>query len=237
MPYLRPTYALITLISAAYLFSVGCSQPHVGLSAGQFTGLHPLRSQVASQNSESRAPAPAIDFKVAGKVPAIKQPESMACWATAATIMISWKERKEYEIEEVVARAGKKYLAFYEANTGIDGEDKAEFLSALNLRAEAPQTFTVKGWLWLLQNYGPLWVTSEDKQGSKFSVHARIVIAISGDGSIENTYLTIIDPQDGSEYRENIDEFTRKYENVGRTDLDIRKIDPQKDLRPQMVHF
>jgi papain like cysteine protease AvrRpt2 len=211
----------------------------VNLLMTSFSGNNSTASNVlASRNVQEtqKKPASKIDFKV-GYVPVIKQPESMACWATAATIMVSWKENKTYNIEDVLARAGDKYRALYEANLGIEGEEKKQFLSSLNLRAEAPQTFTIKGWLWLLQTYGPLWVTSEDRQGKKFSVHARIVTAIKGDESIENTFLTIIDPQDGSEYTEDINEFTRKYENVARVDLGIHETDPQKDLRPQIVHF
>jgi Papain-like cysteine protease AvrRpt2 len=225
----------ITMLNKTLIFAAFYLTLLSGFSQNHSTASHVLVPGNNVQETQKK-PATKIDFKV-GSVPLIKQPESMACWATAATIMVSWKENKTYNIEEVLARAGDKYLALYEANQGIDGEEKRRFLSSLKLRAEAPQTFTVKGWLWLLQTYGPLWVTSEDRQGKKFSVHARIVTGITGDESIENTFLTIIDPQDGSEYTENINEFTRKYENVARTDLGIRETDPQTDLRPQIVHF
>jgi hypothetical protein len=68
-------------------------------------------------------------------------------------------------------------------------------------------------------------------------VHARIITAITGDGSVDGTFLSIIDPEGGRRYRENITLFTQRFEAVARADLAARREGSAVDLAPQIVHF
>ena len=191
---------------------------HSSLSANRFTG----------ENSRK------IDFTVPGTIPKYSQPKYMDCWATAATIMVSWKEGKAYRIEEVVSRAGTRYLEIYHRDSGLDASDKPAFLAALKLRAEAPQTFTLKGWLGLLQDHGLLWVTTIAGDDA----HALIIKGMSGDGSYDGTRFSVIDPLGAREYTLSLTELIKKYEDLGWADLNYREDGhPEHDLRPQVVHF
>jgi hypothetical protein len=178
-----------------------------------------------------------IDFTVPGEVPALAQPNTMACWATAATMLMAWKEGRRLRIESVVDRAGAPFRTRYDQNTGLPPEEKPAFLRALGLRTEPPQNLSVDGWPVFLKEHGVLWLTTQDRKGRPFSVHARLVRGITGDGSVDGTFLSIIDPEDGRAYRESIMEFTRKYEAVARQDLKLREENPEIDLAPQIIHW
>jgi hypothetical protein len=175
--------------------------------------------------------AETVDFDVAGKVPAIQQPSSSTCWAAAATIMYSWKSENVLPIGTVMAKAGSDYVSKVAANDGLSGAEKPFFLKTLGLKLGAPQSYAAAGWKSMLQNYGPLWVTSNEG-GKAFSVHARIVVGIHGDGSSDATFLKIVDPADASVSSESMATFIKKFEDVAKVD-----VGSGADLRPQVVHF
>jgi hypothetical protein len=127
-------------------------------------------------------------------------------------------------------KAGIVYEQKFQNRDGLLGTDKPALLDALGLKAEAPQTYTVAGWVYLLKSNGPLWITTDEDPSKEFSIHARILRSIAGDGTPEATFLTFVDPFTGEEETENVKLFTQKFEAVA-------KADEAKDLRPQVVHY
>jgi hypothetical protein len=191
---------------------------------------------LAANPSRTASSGSRIDFTVAGRLPLIKQPDKMSCWATVATMMASWRDKKQYQIEEVIERAGPQYLQIFITERGLDASEKVPFLRAMGLRSEAPQSFTVEGWLSLLQNYGPLWVTTqlrrENPEEEKFSVHATILIGMYEETKGNELYTRIIDPETGKQYNEKFIDFVRRYENIAREDIEMGT-----DFQPQVIHF
>lgn len=191
---------------------------------------------IALASTPSPSPRVRIDYTIAGRVPILKQPDEMSCWATVATMLVSWRDNKQYQIEEVIDRAGPQYLQVFLSGQGLDPSKKSGFLSAIGLKSEAPQSFTVEGWLSLLKNHGPLWVTTQlrrDKpEEEKFSVHARILIGLYEDAQSYELYAKVIDPESGKQYDEKFTDFVRRYENVAREDLEM-----ETDFQPQVIHF
>lgn len=177
-------------------------------------------------------PADAIDYTVSGTVVALAQPTDQTCWATAATILVSWKEMRSLAISDVMDRAGPAYRTKFDNNQGISGAEKPDFLNSLGLQSEGPQNYTVQGWLSLLKQFGPLWVTTNEGSAQAYSPHARVLKGMFGDGSPDATFLKIVDPAGGTEYSESITTFTKKFEDIARQDLG-----DGADLRPQVVHF
>src|SRR2546423_4886769 len=177
-----------------------------------------------------------INYTIPGKMQVLKQPNQMACWATVATMLASWKEGKPLEIEEVLKRADSKYLGYFQAGKGLEAKEKNVFLKAMGLRAEQPQNFTPKGWLDLLQSYGPLWVTSQLRRNKmeeeRFSVHARILIGMYDDLQGSELYLRVVDPEAGKQYDEKFEDFFRRYENIARENLET-----DTEFQPQVIHF
>lgn len=171
-----------------------------------------------------------IEYTVPGIVEAIQQPSGMTCWATAATMMQSWRNDASYTIEAVMDSAGPAYRAKFDADDGLGAGEKPMFLRRLGLRSEVPMSYTIQGWERLLRQYGALWVTTAE--GANFSIHARIIAGIRGDETADGTTFSIVDPADGQRHTETITDFVRKFEDVARQDLGHRG-----ELRPQVVHY
>jgi hypothetical protein len=143
-------------------------------------------------------------------------------------MLVSWRRQQSLSIETALGTVGQRWVDLFKADTGLMGPDKPTFLSAAGLIAEPPQNFSIEGWEQLLRKYGPVWVTTDEAPGLPWAIHARVITAIRGDGSAENTFFTIVDPAGGRQYQESIATFIPKYEEeVIRTGY----------MRIQVVHW
>jgi hypothetical protein len=186
-----------------------------------------------------------IEARASGIVPPIRQPNDMACWATVTTMMHSWKQNRSLEITTVLKTIGQRYVDIFNNNDGLDAADKPAFLQAAGLKAEAPQNYTAEGWAKLIRAHGPLWVTTNEGvlsartncASNKFAIHARVLTAISGDGTGAGTSLIVVDPADGKVHSgESLLTFAKRFEDVAR--IDTQKCgNLDADLRPQVVHY
>ena len=166
-----------------------------------------------------------IDAKSAGNVPAIKQPNDMACWATAGTMMLSWKESKTLEIKDVVARAGQKFSDIFNAQKGVSGIQLNEFNRAIGMYMETPQNYTVAGWQNLIDTHGPLSVGTALGGGA----HVWVITGIHGDGTPNGTFFSINDPWTGGTTSQSVDTFQSNFEEIARRN--------GSSLNPQVGHF
>jgi papain like cysteine protease AvrRpt2 len=181
---------------------------------------------------ETTRQATLIDARAGGTIPVLKQPTSMTCWATVATMLYSWKNNRSDSIPSTLGKIGSTYLELFKRNQGLSSSDKAGFLFSMGLKAEAPQNYTAEGWAALIRQHGPLWVTTNEGTQKSFSIHARVMSAIFGDGSASGTSVIVYDPADGQVHTETFGIFARKFEDVARGDLG-----GAGDLRPQVVHY
>jgi hypothetical protein len=176
---------------------------------------------------EAEEGAGTFKYDAPGIVPIIPQPSINTCWAAVSTMMVSWRDQKSYEIKTVMDMAGTIYRTKFETNKKLSSSEKNLFLPALGLVGELPMSYTVDGLLYLLRAYGPLWATTDEKPGAGFSIHARIITGMYGDGTIDGTKLRIIDPSGGRQYTESFLAFTKKFEEVAATG----------PIMIQIVHF
>lgn len=199
----------------------------------------PANAAPAVSVSPAPAPAPpgpaiakaasAVNYRIPGLLVPLKQPSGMTCWATVTTMMMQWREQASMTIETAMGRIGSAYLTKFQNNQGLLGSEKVPFLTAAGLTYQHPQSRSVAGWEALLRNYGPLWVTTDENPGAGFSIHARIMVCIRGDGSADGTTMEFVDPARGSSYAEKFGVFLEKYEAEAR--------DPKRPLRIQIVHW
>jgi len=205
---------------------------------------------VKQRTAQTPAPPEGVKayYRVRGTVPRVLQDGGYDCWAAAAAMMLSWRDQVEYTKAEVARLAGPEFVRLLEAKGqgGIEASAKGEFLKRLGLTAEAPQTFTARGLRELLQEHGPLWVTVNQGDGNDpyfVLPHARVIVAIDGDGTPEGTFVTYLDPAGFAERpRVSLQEFTETFETVAKGDL-IKARDaapeqqPAQPFRPQILHF
>ncbi len=174
-----------------------------------------------------------FDYNVPGLVPILAQPSSMTCWATVATMMISWRDKQSRSIQSVMDMAGPQYRAKFDNpnldKQGLLSNEKIAFLGTLGMSGEPPMSYTVSGIRSLLQTYGPLWVTTDEDPTEQFSIHARIITGIFGDETTDGTFLRINDPAGGRQYTESYQTFVEKFESEA--------LDKKRPFRIQVAHF
>jgi hypothetical protein len=175
-----------------------------------------------------------IDLQIEGRLLPLKQPEnSNLCWAFVATILFNWKKNRSASVEEVMTVAGQEFLDLFTSNQGLKGQDKSRFLQALGLVSEPPMSFSVQGFEQLLQAHGPLWITTDEDPSENFSVHARVLIGLRGDGTPENTTAIFLDTDPRAEDRpESVADLQAKM-----TELAIGDSSGGGAFRAQVVHF
>ena len=175
-------------------------------------GLSALVSRWLARAASKAHAFGAVDYAVPGVFGPMAQPSGNACWATVFTMLVSWRRQQSLTIETALGTVGQRWVDLFRADTGLPGSDKSAFLAAAGMIAEPPQSYSVEGWEQLLRNYGPVWVTTDEAPGRAWAIHARVITAISGDGTPERTFFTIVDPAGGRTYQESIAVFIPKYE-------------------------
>jgi hypothetical protein len=160
----------------------------------------------------------AVSYTVPGLVAPEAQPSGWTCWATVYTMLLNWKTGSSHSIEQAVGAIGAQYAEKVRRDrqqpshiNGLGAAEKNAFLQGSGIQWEYPQSLSIDGWLGLLQNYGPIWVTTDEDLSQSGGIHARIMKGIQGDGTPTGTNLQIIDPAGGREYLERFDAFERKY--------------------------
>jgi hypothetical protein len=95
-------------------------------------------------------------------------------------------------------------------------------------------SFSVQGFERLLQAHGPLWITADEDPSANFSVHARVLIGLRGDGTPENTqaYFLDTDPNAPSPDSESVAELQEKLAQLAIGDANATGV-----FRAQVVHY
>lgn len=165
-------------------------------------------------------------------IPAMRQENAKACWATAATMMLAWKLNRTLSVVDALATAGDIYVEKFSKKEGLAASEKEDFIRALGLIGEPPANFLLETYIDWLKNFGPLWVTIDAaKAEGSFSPHAKILKKItrlkSTDG--DKVFMIFNNPGTGSEERQPFSEFLTSFEQMVQ--------DNTGDLFIQVVHF
>lgn len=121
------------------------------------------------------------------EVQSIAQPTDVSCWATAAAMVLGWRDRMSLTPETVASISGRTTA------TGLDPAQGGQFASEIGLTYEHPQSYTIDGFRQMLEAHGPLWVGAAVP-----GLHAIVVTGMYSDGAADgsDTYLRITDPWD-----------------------------------------
>lgn len=164
-------------------------------------------------------------MKILHNVTPIGQPSDMSCWAAATTMLVNWKLGIPRSIADVVAQAGPRFSAIYEASfavppKGIGRDEEKPFYAALGLKVFQGENYTIAGWFDLLTKHGPISITVDADPGSN-SIHALILIGLDGDGSAAQTITSYIDPGDAARHDVMFADFVRLYEGSAHWPLQV----------------
>jgi len=157
---------------------------------------------------------PVIDTVISG-VPAVNQVKSKGCWAAAVTMLRSFQAKQTLDIATVLAEVGAPYPDMYQNDTGLEPSDTAAFMTAFHLQDATLGALTAEAIAEQLKARGPLWVVVDEDPAATFSVHARVITGVRGDGSPGNTDVIYNDPAGGREEREKLSAFIAKAIQLG----------------------
>lgn len=182
----------------------------------------PRMTEIPEETDMSTYP---IDIEYTG-VELVPQLTNLSCWAAAISMIIGWVDEVSINPEEIARQIG--YWKQYNFQGLAAGDFKA--LEEWGFELAAPMSYTAEGLADLLKT-GPLWVATEEDLGkNKDQAHVRVIVAMIGDGSPENTLLTIYDPwekgmkkfrlpNNGSIYQETFTEFSMKQADLATKEL------------------
>jgi Papain-like cysteine protease AvrRpt2 len=106
----------------------------------------------------------------------LKQTTAMGCWATVYTMLKSWKDGRDWTVGDAVEALGSNYVDQFVRDKGLPGGGEREFVRKATMVAEPPADYTLRGYVDMLKEDGPLWVTL----GDGLSSHALILVGVYG---------------------------------------------------------
>jgi hypothetical protein len=182
--------------------------------------------QPADDEEQTHAAALGVQsFDVRHEVQLVPQQTGMSCWAAAAAMIVSWRDRISVDPSEI-ARAGGYWSQYRD---GLAAEDTKMF-GIWGLVPEEARSYTVEMFRELIETHGPLWVASAEP-----GPHVRVVSGIHGDGSPDSTMVEIADPWErgmttfrqpntGARYTETYRQFVEKQERLARSEQKVQGI-------------
>ena len=160
---------------------------------------------------ENKAPGP-VDVKVDPPVGLVQQTSAKACWAAVGTMMKAWKAAASMTINAVIDPLGEPWKGKLAAGEALTGAEFKAFADKLGLKEEGPMSQTVAGLAALLKSKGPLLTIGDNDFDSDNLVHARILVAIKGDGTPDGTQVTVMDPSKDKPVPETFTKFAQRIE-------------------------
>ncbi len=177
-------------------------------------------SGALAAHRRAMAQGKAIDVRY--NVELVPQQTGMSCWAAGFAMIVGWRDQICIDPAEIARAAG----SWAQYKTGLEPED-TRVMSTWGFVPEAPQCYTVEGFVNLLRNYGPLWAASAEP-----GAHIRVVTGATGDGTPDGTTLYINDPWEqgmntfrpnnrGSQYTETYTQFEQKQSTLAGQEMSI----------------
>ena len=226
----RRTFSELIGVSLCTALSQGCGPGGAGQGA-----IHQASSDESPvQATPDRLPPatqPYIDVVVRPIIVPVRQPSDSVCWAAVWTMILSWREGKEFAVKDAVARLGSEWVGHLERNEGLEAQTFREegFLKASGLQAKPPANYLSSAYVELLASHGPLWINS----GDGILNHATLLCGAQTrrDGRID---FRFVDPQEGKFVTKSDSDFFTEFEREARSIVD-RKL--KWDFRYQIFHW
>ncbi|WP_266170735.1 papain-like cysteine protease family protein [Dyella subtropica] len=209
-------------------YALGTGTPAPGGKVGY--GVNPKR-RTGSSYDVSRA-LDADDWTINwDEIEMIPQPTDKSCWATAAAMVVGWRDRQSVD-PTLLARCARMDSSL---SGGLMPADKRAFVNGLGLVIHPNACYTPDGFRQIVEANGPVWVTADvSATPGAQAIHAVVVTGMyRQDGQY---YVRITDPWDrvvgtpgaagsyltthntGSRYIMSWDAFTGEFEAAGNID-------------------
>lgn len=155
-----------------------------------------------------------LPYIVPGEVEVRQQPNANACWATAYTMLKSWKQQNSLDIRTCVNEVDQKYGQMFDAALALPSTEFGPFLDKAGVTHLPMINLSIAGWEQHLRAHGLLWVGVLASLDPGSGLHSRLLEGMRGDGSPAGTSMLIVDPGYGNRYAEPFADFVAKYEQA-----------------------
>jgi hypothetical protein len=152
-----------------------------------------------------------IDVQVSPEVFPVLQPSDLVCWAAGGLMMASWRSQTSMSLESFLDGLGGSWRALFDSNTPLSQQEFRAFAGTLGLVEEGPVSYTPEGLARLLASKGPLLEIGDDGIENNQIVHVRVITAVRGDGTPENTFVTLADSATGTIVTERFTIFDQRH--------------------------
>jgi hypothetical protein len=198
-----------SVLDSLRTFLGGGGKKKLTVTQGKGNQTQSVDASFENDTVDTTSDTPVIDVIIEGVAP-VHQVLSLGCWAASVTMLRSYQRQQSLQIENVLDEAGPPYPDKYTNNTGLKPSEIADFKQAFGLNDATIGALTPEGLAEQLENLGPLWIVVDENPTDAFSVHARVVTGVKGDGSMQDTMVIYNDPATGSEKEETFDQFVSK---------------------------
>lgn len=137
-------------------------------------------------------------------VPLVAQPTQLACWATALSMIIGWRDEVSVSPQTIADQCGR------DINNVLPWADRDDVGRHFGLTPQQPQSYTPEGFWSLLENGGPLYV-GKSMGSATGTTHAVVVVGMLERGG--EYHVRVNDPANGGQhYTRDYATFSREYE-------------------------
>ena len=186
------------------------------LNVSSASGNTSQQAKVEIDNGAGRT-KPAVYQIVDGTVPLVLQaPKAKGCWAAALTMLKSWAAKQSMTIETALTSGGQLYLDKFNNDTGLLPSEVTAFMQAYKLQDASIGALTASGLAKQIAERGPLWVIADEDSTESFSIHARVITGITGDGTPQGTKILFHDPASSQPGEESLQTFITKLEQLAK---------------------
>jgi hypothetical protein len=137
-------------------------------------------------------------------VPLVAQPTQLACWATALSMIIGWRDQVSISPHGMADQCGR------DINNVLPWADRDDVGRQFGLQPQPPQSYTPEGFSNLIETGGPLYV-GKSMGSATGTTHAVVVV-----GMLEQAgqyHVRLNDPANGGQrYTRDYATFAREYE-------------------------
>ena len=98
-----------------------------------------------------------LDYRVPNLPMPVKQPSTMVCWATVATMMASWRDQQTHTLPGYIGGLGEPWKTKLATTRASPRPEAPQLLATMGMQVETTQAnFTAERWERMLHDFGPL---------------------------------------------------------------------------------
>ena len=148
------------------------------------------------------------------RVPDLRQAGENTCWATAYTMMASWRQGRTLAVDEALRAVGDEWARLAREDRVLPWADVERFATAAGLHALPGLDYPIDRWQAFLEQLGPIWISlAPDPGDTEGPMDSVVITAVrrDSDGDGDGGTIELSDPETGTRSLLPFDELSRRF--------------------------